>query len=190
MRCIGSLRSLLLCRYWPLSAAGIAAWVARFWCRPVGSKRWGGGGRIECIGSARCGFVRRNPCHPRPSWPRLCSSLTPRPLGVQAAERLGDRLGLGHVPWRWAASSRWPFQVSLSIHRALPQCRSSPWRSLNARFVSKSSFSFCPLPTWWLLRGGCTRSHSEHGRETPQRRWYFVLRRGRVGRCQVCKGQR
>ena len=47
----------------------------------------------------------------------------------------------------------------------------------------------CALPTWWSWRGGCTRSHSEHGRETPQRRWYFVLRRGRVGRCQVCKAQ-
>ena len=41
--------------------------------------------------------------------------------------------------------------------------------------------------TWWLWRGGCTRSHSELGRETPQRRWYSVSRRGRVGRRQVCK---
>lgn len=47
----------------------------------------------------------------------------------------------------------------------------------------------CALPTWWLWRGGCTRSLSEHGRETPLRPWYFVLRRGRVGRCQVCKSQ-
>lgn len=47
----------------------------------------------------------------------------------------------------------------------------------------------CALPTWWLWRGGCTRSLSEHGRETPLRPWYFVLRRGRVGRCQVCKAQ-
>ena len=47
----------------------------------------------------------------------------------------------------------------------------------------------CALPTWWLWRGGCTRSLSEHGRETPLRPWYFVLRRGRVGRCQVCKTQ-
>ena len=47
----------------------------------------------------------------------------------------------------------------------------------------------CASLTWWLLRGGCTRSHSEHGRETPLRQWYFVLRRGRVGRCQVCKTQ-
>lgn len=53
-----------------------------------------------------------------------------------------------------------------------------------------TSFSYCcSLPTWWLWRGGCTRSHSEHGRETPLRRWYFVLRRGRVGRCQVCQAQ-
>ena len=34
-----------------------------------------------------------------------------------------------------------------------------------------------------------TRSHSEHGREIPQRQWYFVLRHGRVGRCQVCQMQ-
>ena len=45
----------------------------------------------------------------------------------------------------------------------------------------------CISPTWWLLRDGCTRSHSELGRETSQRRWYFVLRHGRVGRCQVCQ---
>ena len=47
----------------------------------------------------------------------------------------------------------------------------------------------CALPTWWLWRGGRTRSLSEHGRETPLRPWYFVLRRGRVGRCQVCQAQ-
>lgn len=53
-----------------------------------------------------------------------------------------------------------------------------------------TSFSFCCASlTWWSLRGGCTRSLSEHGRETPLRQWYFVLRRGRVGRCQVCKTQ-
>ena len=38
---------------------------------------------------------------------------------------------------------------------------------------------------WWLWRGARTRSHPELGRENPQRRWYFVLRRGRVGRCQA-----
>ncbi len=41
------------------------------------------------------------------------------------------------------------------------------------------------MTIWWLWQGANTRSHSEHGRETPQRRWYFVLRRGRVGRCQI-----
>jgi hypothetical protein len=47
----------------------------------------------------------------------------------------------------------------------------------------------CASLTWWSLRGGRTRSHSEHGRETPLRQWYSVSRRGRVGRCQVCKTQ-
>src|SRR5215217_5308966 len=61
--------------------------------------------------------------------------------------------------------------------------------SFSYRFCTLAGAKSCPLPTWWLLRGGRTRSHSEHGRETPQRRWYFVLRRGRVGRCQVCKRQ-
>ncbi len=63
-----------------------------------------------------------------------------------------------------------------------------PTHQLLIRFASARRKS-CALPTWWFWRGGCTRSHSEHGRETPQRRWYFVLRRGRVGRCQVCKAQ-
>jgi hypothetical protein len=45
-------------------------------------------------------------------------------------------------------------------------------------------------PTWWLWRSGCTRSHPELGRETLQRQWYCVLRRGRVGRRQVCRKMR
>ena len=45
----------------------------------------------------------------------------------------------------------------------------------------------CSSPAWWFLRGAPTRSHSEHGRENPQRQWYFVSRRGRVGRCQACQ---
>jgi hypothetical protein len=57
------------------------------------------------------------------------------------------------------------------------------------QFDLSAEIKCCTLPTWWLWRGGCTRSHSEHGRETPLRQWYFVLRRGRVGRCQVCKVQ-
>ena len=43
----------------------------------------------------------------------------------------------------------------------------------------------CASTVWWLWRGVHTRSHSELGRENPQRRWYCVLRRGRVGRCQT-----
>ena len=39
--------------------------------------------------------------------------------------------------------------------------------------------------TWWPWRGPPTRSHPELGREKPQRPWYCVLRRGRVGRRQV-----
>ena len=47
----------------------------------------------------------------------------------------------------------------------------------------------CPSPAWWLWRGVHTRSHLELGRKSPQRQWYFVLRRGRVGRCQACERQ-
>ena len=35
-----------------------------------------------------------------------------------------------------------------------------------------------------LLRRGHTRSHSELGSQALQRRWYFVLRHGRVGHCR------
>ena len=38
---------------------------------------------------------------------------------------------------------------------------------------------------WWLWRGINTRSHPELDSESPLRLWYFVLRRGRVGRCQA-----
>src|SRR4051812_43466880 len=58
----------------------------------------------------------------------------------------------------------------------------------NSPVEMPDQFAFTLLSTWWLLRGGCTRSHSELGRETPQRRWYSVSRRGRVGRCQVYQG--
>ena len=36
-------------------------------------------------------------------------------------------------------------------------------------FAQKASRTTCVLPTWWLWRSGCTRSHSELGRETLQR---------------------
>src|SRR5262245_17590888 len=40
-----------------------------------------------------------------------------------------------------------------------------------------------------MARGQNTRAHPELGRENPQRRWYCVLRRGRVGRRQVISRQ-
>ena len=41
------------------------------------------------------------------------------------------------------------------------------------------------LPAWWLLRSDKTRSHPELGRQTLKRPWYYVSRRGRVGRRQA-----
>ena len=52
-------------------------------------------------------------------------------------------------------------------------------------FVHNFFFNCCVFMVRWLWRGENTRFHSELGRENPQRRWYFVLRRGRVGRCQA-----
>ncbi len=40
-----------------------------------------------------------------------------------------------------------------------------------------------------LWRRENTRFHPELGRENLQRRWYFVLRHGRVGRCRALKSQ-
>ena len=40
-------------------------------------------------------------------------------------------------------------------------------------------------PAWWLLRSDKTRSHPELGRQTLKRPWYYVSRRGRVGRRQA-----
>ena len=37
------------------------------------------------------------------------------------------------------------------------------------------------------MRKGNTRSHSELGSQAFLRRWYFVLRHGRVGHCQANK---
>lgn len=65
-------------------------------------------------------------------------------------------------------------------------CLSAFIADLSARKTTSFS-NLCSSPTWWLWRSGCTRSHSELGRETLQRQWYFVLRHGRVGRCQVCQ---
>ena len=51
-----------------------------------------------------------------------------------------------------------------------------------SRFPASLAAQICPSPAWWPLRGAQTRSHPELGRQTPQRRWYYVSRPGRVGR--------
>ena len=45
---------------------------------------------------------------------------------------------------------------------AIPDCRSRPLRAA------------CASPAWWPWQGDQTRSHSELGRQTPQRPWYCV----------------
>lgn len=42
---------------------------------------------------------------------------------------------------------------------------------------------------WWFSRECYTRSHFELDGETSQRRWYFVLRHGRVGHRQIFEAQ-
>ena len=69
--------------------------------------------------------------------------------------------------------------------RRLPRRCSAPAFNLTIALSSE----LCSSPAWWLWRGRRTRSHPELGREIPQRRWYCVLRRGRVGRCQACQEQ-
>jgi hypothetical protein len=88
---------------------------------------------------------------------------------------------------RACAATREPaWRVALRGRRA-PRCALTMGGE-NSPVEMPDQFAFTLLSTWWLLRGGCTRSHSELGRETPQRRWYSVSRRGRVGRCQVYQG--
>ena len=53
--------------------------------------------------------------------------------------------------------------------------------------IYKKLYWIYTLWAWRLLRRGNTRSHSELGSQALQRRWYFVLRHGRVGRCQAKK---
>jgi hypothetical protein len=81
--------------------------------------------------------------------------------------------GTQKIEWRIAGSEK----------RSNPYSPLTIAHSLHPASRNKKCFS----PTWWSWRSGCTRSHSELGRETLQRQWYFVSRRGRVGRCQVCQ---
>jgi hypothetical protein len=68
-----------------------------------------------------------------------------RPRAAHCAEktRIGKSAGTGFTP---TADQRLPTAFTQLLDQRL-----------------------CASSTWWLWRGGCTRSHSEHGRETPQR---------------------
>ena len=55
--------------------------------------------------------------------------------------------------------------------------------------VSAGTRSFALRRPGGYGEGTNTRSHPELGRENPQRQWYCVLRRGRVGRRQVFSTQ-
>ena len=75
------------------------------------------------------------------------------------------------------------------------QGQASPSRPhMHTRSRARTSFIRSPRrvgwTTWWPWRGAPTRSHPELGRENPQRPWYCVSRRGRVGRRQVLQPTR
>ena len=80
---------------------------------------------------------------------------------------------------QWASAHSAVHRLCASAHCS---CR---LRDSGNRSSHKTSLHIRPSMTWWLWRGACTRSHPELGRENPQRQWYFVSRRGRVGRRQV-----
>ena len=44
-------------------------------------------------------------------------------------------------------------------------------------------------PAWWLWRSGHARSHLELDLISLHRQLYFIIRRGRVDRCQACERQ-
>lgn len=52
-------------------------------------------------------------------------------------------------------------------------------------FHTDTSLLMLIVLVWWLWRMCNTRSHPELDSETVQRLWYFVLRHGKVGRCQT-----
>jgi hypothetical protein len=87
------------------------------------------------------------------------------------------------------------FRIPHSVFRIpKPSFASAGKRTTEREKTAFRPLAFCspssdirPLPAWWLLQGDQTRSHPELGRQTPQRQWYFVSRRGRVGRRQACK---
>ena len=57
--------------------------------------------------------------------------------------------------------------------------------SISFTFNTSTSLLMLIVLVWWLWRMCNTRSHPELDSETVQRLWYFVLRHGKVGRCQT-----
>ena len=69
--------------------------------------------------------------------------------------------------------------------KGIPKGNPHPKRVASEDDIRHVPKSLRAPPAWWPWRGANTRSHPELGRENPLRRWYFVSRRGRVGRCQA-----
>ena len=78
-----------------------------------------------------------------------------------------------------------PVLIARQISPALAG-RAAPCRSQSAACHQPSQAGGPGVSlAWWSWRGCPTRSHSELGRETPQRPWYCASRHGRVGRRQA-----
>ena len=71
---------------------------------------------------------------------------------------------------------------SIPIRRHTPEPRPRRQEPGKNVLAPGSRFLIPAATAGWPWRGCPTRSHPELDRETPQRRWYCVSRRGRVGR--------
>ena len=96
---------------------------------------------------------------------------------VQAAQLTGTNRSIGLIP-----------------HPVTQRRTGNQHFSQSTEIRGQRTEAFCPLTSDLGRPGGHgeglnTRSHPELGRENPQRRWYCVSRRGRVGRRQVYQDQ-
>ena len=105
--------------------------------------------------------------------------------GRQRLKLTGTNPSIGLIRFRVASAMRSGEPVRGLSPRRIKMKTSSTVVSHEFARRQGSGGGACAAVTWWSWRGARTRSHSELGRETPQRRWYCVLRRGRVGRRQV-----
>ncbi len=104
-----------------------------------------------------------------------------QPLGAGARHPIKSRNSKNPC----AANSPYQSSDDRAQMTALRRCRPRRCSAPAFNLAIALSSVLCSSPAWWLWRGRRTRSHPELGRENPQRRWYCVLRRGRVGRRQV-----